>query len=531
MAGPHSRRVSMADYLEGTKKDVAEIKFLIHDLRVDRFINEVIHFHVSLNTDLEIYGVDQAQVLHGEDLQELKTKAESLRKAYRSYSNAVSNFAPDKTILRAGKEYIDTLQEACELILNPRWGRFDSVLPFLPEESRSVRSRSHYRNCIRWLFGVHSRIEHFNEEIEKREIHEFFDIADELQDFTRNVINGYVTENSSARVELLLERLDPAVVDGNRWRFRRMFFNLVMNAVDAMSDKKLGLLEISDVIEGDRVVLRVRDNGAGMPEEKIQQLLTDKESLDGELHSLGFVFVRQTIAQLQGDLSIDSQVGKGTTITVRLPYLPDAKPTPRRLSEWEKGFLLEEEGSKTAESKPSTDRSPSAVENADFMNCGRLIQGDYASSEAESPGCIFAMGVTESDRIDYFTHKPYERLWNMTHEDLSPTLFQATLRGRLEEDEDKQSMLILKAPQNMREYFHFREVPEHEWSSERFIRMVHDEYVRVARKLVETGMPPETGVLATDLKKLFPADSELFAREPFALEVLARQQLSTEKVG
>ena len=44
--------LAMPDYTEGAKKDVAEIKFLIHDLRVERFINEVIHFHVTLNTDL-----------------------------------------------------------------------------------------------------------------------------------------------------------------------------------------------------------------------------------------------------------------------------------------------------------------------------------------------------------------------------------------------------------------------------------------------------------------------------------------------
>ena len=66
------------DYKEGIKKDVAEIKFLIHDLRVERFINEIIHFHVTVNTDLEIYSLEQAQILHSDDLQALKAKAVSL---------------------------------------------------------------------------------------------------------------------------------------------------------------------------------------------------------------------------------------------------------------------------------------------------------------------------------------------------------------------------------------------------------------------------------------------------------------------
>ena len=44
-----------------------------------------------------------------------------------------------------------------------------------------------------------------------------------------------------------------------------MIFNLVMNAVDAMSHKKVGVLTISDLVDGDSVILRVRDIGSGIP--------------------------------------------------------------------------------------------------------------------------------------------------------------------------------------------------------------------------------------------------------------------------
>ena len=146
---------AMPDYSEGIKKEVVEIKFLIHDLRVERFINEVIHFHVTLNTDLELSGVDQAQVLHGHDLQVLKEKAVSLRKAFQDYSNAVRNFSPDRTVLLAGRHYVNTIYSVCELILSPLWGRVDKVLTFLPPDSRSTRARTHYLNCIHFIRGVH----------------------------------------------------------------------------------------------------------------------------------------------------------------------------------------------------------------------------------------------------------------------------------------------------------------------------------------------------------------------------------------
>ena len=52
--------------------------------------------------------------------------------------------------------------------------------------------------------------------------------------------------------------------------------------------------------------------------------MTDKKSLDGELHSLGFVFVRQTVAEFNGSLSIESVIDKGTTISISLPRLVGA---------------------------------------------------------------------------------------------------------------------------------------------------------------------------------------------------------------
>jgi hypothetical protein len=504
------------DYEQGLKREVVEVKFLIHDLRIEKFINEVIHFHTTLNTDLEIHGITQAQAMHDDDLRELKSLAATGRRTFDEYSNAVRSFSPDRTVLKTGRLYVQNIYDICELILNPMWGRVDKVLSFLPEDSRSVLSRNHYRNCIHWICGVYYRIEHFLDEAEDIGTYEEFDLAADLKDFTKNVIHGYVAEKSSARVELQVGRLDAAVVGGNRHRFRRMYFNLVMNAVDAMQEERVGVLNVSAVLDGDRVVLRVRDTGKGMPSEKIEELLTDRESLDGELRSLGFVFVRQTVADLGGEISIESEPGKGTTVRVGLPQLPDGVPAPRKRSRCEQYQV-------------HLDETPAdEVAAGGSKPYGRLVHEEYERSQARFPGCIFAMSVTDGDEVDFFTVKPYEADWNITHEDLSPMFFQATVRGRLEEDEEKTPVLILKAPQNVREYFEYKELPEGEFSADRFVRMVHDEYVRVARKLVETGLPPDTGVQITDLTKFFPESTELDDDAPFPLKALARQALSGE---
>ena len=517
------------DYAEGLKKEVAEVKFLIHDLRVRWFFDEVIHYHVTLNTDLEIHGAEQAQVLHGADLDHLRGKGREVRQRFREYSDAVKNFSPDKTVLAAGRRYVDATLDMCELILNPLWGRIDRVLSFLPPDSRSALSRNHYRNCLRWICGVHYRIEHFLAEEGGGDVYEEFDVAEDLQDFTRNVVYGYVVERSASRVELRLDRLDRAVLGGKRHRFRRMFFSLIMNAVDALAGRKVGMINVSAVLEDDRVAIRVRDNGSGMSPEKIEQLLAERETLDGELHSLGFVFVRQTVDGFGGTLEIESEEGQGTTITVRLPHLPDATPMPRKRSDCEELSLLPHEDdvrlgrSQRLEAHPKP-HPPAEDEKGTW---GQAVLTTYRMSDAPHPGCIFAIAVTGDDEVDFFTHRPYERLYNITHEDLSPMFFEATVRGRLEEDEEHNPVLILKAPQNVREYFEFKGVPEDDRSAETYVRMVHDEYIRVARKLLATGMDGKTPLFVTDIPKLFP-DHEELQREPFALEVLARQKLNDE---
>jgi signal transduction histidine kinase len=540
----------MTDYREGIKRDVAELKFLIHDLRVEPFINEVIHFHVTLNTDLELHGVEQAQALHGQDLASLKDLALASRHAFREYSNAVRNFSPEQTILRAGRKYVETIYSICDLVLNPLWGRSDSVLVFLPSTSRSVQGRNHYRNCIAWIRGVRARLLSFLDEQEgSKDLRQQFDVAAEIEAFTRNVIQGYVAETGRAKVELQVGPLESAVLFGNLPRFHRMFFNLVMNAVDAMSEKRVGVLKISEVVEGNDAVLRVQDDGEGMTPEKVTHLLRETESLDGELHSLGFVFVRQTIADFGGHFAIDSRVGVGTTITIRFSRQLGVAAPPRVSSPGEDEFLpklariaaqararsappavVPATEPPTPEAAAAAPKTPAAAGPNDEEQgaYGRILLEDYRKSDAQLRGCLFAITVAHDGRVDTFAHKPYERLWDLAHEDLSPMVWRTVVRGRIEDDEARDPVLILKPPQDVGEYFDFREVPESERSTARYLEMVRDEYVRVARKLIATGIPAATPLLLADGPRFFGAEDVLAGSTAGRLELLAARALSTE---
>ena len=106
-------------------------------------------------------------------------------------------------------------------------------------------------------------------------------------------------------------------------------------------------------------------------------------------------------------------------------------------------------------------------------------------------------------------------------------LFEATVRGRLEEEEDKTPALIFKSPQSVQEYFEFKGVSDEDRKPERYIAMVHDELIRVSRTIINTGMPADIGVRVTDLKKFFPYNQELADQELFPLKTLAKLSQQT----
>jgi hypothetical protein len=265
------------------------------------------------------------------------------------------------------------------------------------------------------------------------------------------------------------------------------------------------------------------------------------------------VFVRQTVAQFGGELSIESTVGTGTTMTILLPYLPGkiAEPTEAsrrdkyRLPQKYRSFPSELESlevssagaaiADAASAAPSAaqgagaDGAPAAAGKDQKRAYGKLVFEAYQNSKAQFPGSIFAIAVTAEDRVEMFTIKSYERDWNISHEDVSPMHFQATHRGRVEEDELKRPILILKPPQNILEYFDFKEVPEAERGPERFTRMVRDECIRITRTLIATGLEAQIPTLLASAQQFFAASPEFHRTEPFPLELLARQKLSAEQ--
>ena len=101
---------------------------------------------------------------------------------------------------------------------------------------------------------------------------------------------------------------------------RQVCMNLLINAHQAISGA--GLVEITTrMTKQSMVMFQIRDSGCGIPKDAIEQIwdpfFTTK--IVGQGNGLGLAVSYNIIKRLGGEITVESQVGKGSKFTVRIP--------------------------------------------------------------------------------------------------------------------------------------------------------------------------------------------------------------------
>ncbi|MDD4734633.1 MAG: ATP-binding protein [Kiritimatiellae bacterium] len=126
-------------------------------------------------------------------------------------------------------------------------------------------------------------------------------------------------EDGSIRVAFELDAHLPAVL-GNEGQIRQVITNLVINAVQAMPGG--GLLTLATARVEGGVTLSVRDTGMGMTRgiaaKIFDPFFTTKEVDQGM--GLGLSVVHGIVSGHEGVISVESEMGQGTTMRVFIPH-------------------------------------------------------------------------------------------------------------------------------------------------------------------------------------------------------------------
>ena len=111
---------------------------------------------------------------------------------------------------------------------------------------------------------------------------------------------------------------EPLVGRFNKHLLKVALAHLVRNSVEATP--RGGTVLVRTAKEQQFAVLILQDTGRGMPQEVVEKVFVPFYTTKIGGTGLGMVFVRQIVDEHRGVITLESQVGRGTTVTIRLPH-------------------------------------------------------------------------------------------------------------------------------------------------------------------------------------------------------------------
>jgi len=178
-----------------------------------------------------------------------------------------------------------------------------------------------------------------------RQIGKITNIISHLRSFGRSDVASFnsvrlpgVLENTMILMQEMLRTknisINKQIVDnlpriyGNSVKMEQVFINLLQNSMDALEEQGKGEIDLVMDQEDDEVVIRFSDNGKGIPSEVLEKVFepfyTTKEVDQGT--GIGLAIVYGIIQEHKGSIFCASEMGQGTTFTIKLPIYKEKLP-------------------------------------------------------------------------------------------------------------------------------------------------------------------------------------------------------------
>ena len=112
-------------------------------------------------------------------------------------------------------------------------------------------------------------------------------------------------------------RAAPEMVHGDESRLQQAFMNLLLNAVEAMGHG--GELTVATEAAPGKVKISIRDTGAGISTENFAHLFETFFTTKKHGTGLGLSITRRVVEEHNGEIEVESEVGRGSTFIITLP--------------------------------------------------------------------------------------------------------------------------------------------------------------------------------------------------------------------
>lgn len=203
-----------------------------------------------------------------------------------------------------------------------RW----SIELLLKDQTLSEKSREVIKNmgtsALRLISIINELLDLSTYESKKVDHTQFIKIS--ISSLIQESIDGFsiVTQARDIKINFNKSEKDLYIM-GDRAKLLNAFNNLISNAIKYSNDKNQIDISISE--KETKVCIEIKDHGIGIPAEDIPKVTSGfYRSHNAQMHTMegtgvGLYVTEYAIQEHGGELSIDSAVGVGTTITIKLP--------------------------------------------------------------------------------------------------------------------------------------------------------------------------------------------------------------------
>ena len=157
-----------------------------------------------------------------------------------------------------------------------------------------------------------------------RDNDDYIPTAFDINESIRNALSLITVQYKHKAIDLVTDLGEnlPSVT-GNTFKFEQVVLNLVINAKDALENQQTEEKEIriSTFRDGQNIFIEVSDNGTGIKKEDIGNIMLPFYSTkeEGKGTGMGLAISFGIIKEMKGNIDIQSEVLKGTTIRITLP--------------------------------------------------------------------------------------------------------------------------------------------------------------------------------------------------------------------
>lgn len=141
----------------------------------------------------------------------------------------------------------------------------------------------------------------------------------DVNDIIADVLSMHEKELADNGIAVKTELMDsPPCISGDKEQLKVALSNLVKNSIEAMLQSPK-VLQINTSVSDGRMIIEVTDTGKGIPKDKLKNIFHPFYTSKIYGPGLGLTFTLKIIQQHGGSILVESEPGKGTMFTIRLP--------------------------------------------------------------------------------------------------------------------------------------------------------------------------------------------------------------------